>query len=100
HIAEYPVGICTGFFIFGLWTHTFCVVICAIFYLVDDMIVNALWFFNIGIIVYTTDFRQYRHLKGLDKKDPWRGMALIIVTLSIGGVPPLSSFPEKLLIFM
>ncbi|EGQ0306878.1 Na+/H+ antiporter subunit D [Staphylococcus pseudintermedius] len=99
-IAAYQVVLSIGFVIFGLGTHTFYGVNGAIFYLVSDMIVKALLFFIIGIIVYTTGYRQYRHLKGLAKKEPWLGVALIIVTLAIGGVPPLSGFPGKLLIFM
>lgn len=99
-IAAYQVVLSIGFVILGLGTHTVHGVNGAIFYLVNDIVVKALLFFVIGIIVYTTGYRQYRHLKGLAQKEPWLGIALIVVTLAIGGVPPFSGFPGKLFIFM
>ncbi|WP_381417146.1 Na+/H+ antiporter subunit D [Staphylococcus hyicus] len=99
-IAAYQVVLSIGFVILGLGTHTVHGVNGAVFYSVNDIVVKALLFFVIGIIVYTTGYRQYRHLKGLAKKEPWLGIALIVVTLAIGGVPPFSGFPGKLFIFM
>lgn len=99
-IAAYQVILAIGFVIFGLGTHTFNGINGAIFYLMNDIVVKALLFFVIGIIVYTTGYRQYRHLKGLARKEPWLGVAFIVVTLAIGGVPPFSGFPGKLFIFI
>lgn len=99
-IAAYQVILSIGFIIFGLSTNTLNGVNGAIFYLFNDMIVKALLFFVIGIIVYITGYRNYRQLKGLAKREPWLGVAFIVVTLAIGGVPPLSGFPGKLLIFL
>ncbi len=99
-IAAYQVVLSIGYIIFGLGTHTFNGINGAIFYLVNDIVVKALLFFIIGIMVYTTGYRQYRFLTGLAKKEPWLGVAFIVVTLAIGGVPPFSGFPGKLLIFL
>ncbi|SNV99507.1 monovalent cation/H+ antiporter subunit D [Staphylococcus muscae] len=99
-IAAYQVILSIGFVIFGLGTNTVEGINGAIFYLMNDMVVKALLFLVIGIIVYTTGYRQYRHLKGLAKKEPWLGIAFVVVTLAIGGVPPFSGFPGKLLIFL
>ncbi|QLK85420.1 Na+/H+ antiporter subunit D [Staphylococcus sp. 17KM0847] len=99
-IAAYQVILSIGFVVFGLGTNTVDGINGAIFYLMNDIIVKALLFFIIGIIVYTTGYRQYRYLQGLARKEPWLGVAFIVVTLAIGGVPPFSGFPGKLLIFL
>ncbi|MBI5975129.1 Na+/H+ antiporter subunit D [Staphylococcus canis] len=99
-IAAYHVILSIGFVVLGLSTHTLNGINGAIFYLFNDIVVKALLFFVMGTIVYTTGYRQYRHLKGLAQREPWLGVAFIVVTLAIGGVPPLSGFPGKLLIFL
>ena len=57
-------------------------------------------FFIIGSLVYITGYRQYQYLNGLaKKKEPLFGVAFIIMIFAIGGVPPFSGFPGKVLIF-
>ena len=71
----------------------------AIFYLSNDIIVKTLLFFIIGRLVYISGFRNYQYLSGLAKREPFFGVAFIVMVFAIGGVPPFSGFPGKVLIF-
>ena len=98
-IAAYQVILSIGFIILGLGSHTIPGVNGAIFYLANDIIVKTLLFFVIGSLVYMSGYRNYQYLSGLAKKEPFFGVAFIVVIFAIGGVPPFSGFPGKVLIF-
>ena len=49
--------------------------------------------------MYISGYRQYHYLSGLAKREPFFGIAFIIMIFAIGGVPPFSGFPGKVLIF-
>ena len=98
-IAAYQVILSIGFIILGLGSHTHAGVNGAIFYLSNDIIVKTLLFFIIGSLVYISGFRNYQYLSGLAKREPFFGVAFIVMVFAIGGVPPLSGFPGKVLIF-
>ena len=88
-----------GFIILGLGSHTISGVNGAIFYLANDIIVKTLLFFVIGSLVYMSGYRNYQYLSGLAKREPFFGVAFVVVIFAIGGVPPFSGFPGKVLIF-
>ena len=69
------------------------------FYLTNDIVVKTLLFFIIGSLVYITGYRQYKNLYGLAKREPFFGVAFVVMILAIGGVPPFSGFPGKVFIF-
>lgn len=98
-IAAYQVILSIGFIILGLGSHTISGVNGAIFYLANDIIVKTLLFFVIGSLVYMSGYRNYQYLSGLAKKEPFFGVAFVVVIFAIGGVPPFSGFPSKVLIF-
>lgn len=98
-IAAYQVILSIGFIILGLGSHTHAGVNGAIFYLSNDIIVKTLLFFIIGSLVYISGFRNYQYLSGLAKREPFFGVAFIVMVFAIGGVPPFSGFPGKALIF-
>lgn len=98
-IAAYQVILSIGFIILGLGSHTFAGVNGAIFYLSNDIIVKTLLFFIIGSLVYISGYRNYQYLSGLAKREPFFGVAFIVMIFAIGGVPPFSGFPGKVLIF-
>ena len=98
-IAAYQVILSIGFIILGLGSHTISGVNGAIFYLANDIIVKTLLFFVIGSLVYMSGYRNYQYLSGLAKKEPFFGVAFVVVIFAIGGVPPFSGFPGKVLIF-
>lgn len=98
-IAAYQVILSIGFIILGLGSHTIPGVNGAIFYLANDIIVKTLLFFVIGSLVYMSGYRNYQYLSGLAKREPFFGVAFVVVIFAIGGVPPFSGFPGKVLIF-
>ncbi|PAK56887.1 Na+/H+ antiporter subunit D [Staphylococcus capitis] len=98
-IAAYQVILSIGFIILGLGSHTHAGVNGAIFYLSNDIIVKMLLFFIIGSLVYISGFRNYKYLSGLAKREPFFGVAFIVMVFAIGDVPPFSGFPGKVLIF-
>ena len=55
------------------------------FYLVNDIVVKTLLFFIIGSLVYITGYRQYQYFKWFSKKEPFFGVAFIIMIFAIGG---------------
>ena len=98
-IAAYQVILSIGFIILGLGSNTFSGVDGAIFYLSNDIIVKTLLFFIVGSLVYMSGYRNYQYLSGLAKKEPFFGVAFIVMIFAIGGIPPFSGFPGKVLIF-
>ncbi|MCU5746900.1 Na+/H+ antiporter Mnh2 subunit D [Staphylococcus sp. SQ8-PEA] len=98
-VAAYQVILSIGFIILGLGTYTFSGVNGAIFYLINDIIVKTLLFFIIGSLIYLTGRRHYKYCHGLAKREPFFGVAFIIMIFAIGGVPPFSGFPGKVYIF-
>ncbi|MFH4935466.1 Na+/H+ antiporter Mnh2 subunit D [Staphylococcus cohnii] len=98
-IAAYQVILSIGFIILGLGSNTISGVNGAIFYLTNDIVVKTLLFFIIGSLVYITGYRQYKNLYGLAKREPFFGVAFVVMILAIGGVPPFSGFPGKVFIF-
>ena len=98
-IAAYQVILSIGFIILGLGSNTISGVNGAIFYLTNDIVVKTLLFFIIGSLVYITGYRQYKNLYGLAKREPFFGVAFVVMILAIGGVPPFSGFPVKVFIF-
>ena len=98
-IAAYQVILSIGFIILGLGSNTISGVNGAIFYLTNDIVVKTLLFFIIGSLVYITGYRQYKNLYGLAKREPFFGVAFVVMILAIGGVPPFSGFTGKVFIF-
>lgn len=98
-IARYQVILSIGFIILGLGSNTFAGIHGAIFYLTNDIVVKTLLFFIIGSLVYMSGYREYKYLYGLAKREPFFGVAFIVMIFAIGGVPPFSGFPGKVLIF-
>ena len=98
-VASYQVILSIGFVILGLGSNTFAGVHGAIFYLANDIIVKTMLFFIIGSLVYMSGYREYKYLCGLAKKEPFFGVAFVVMIFAIGGVPPFSGFPGKVLIF-
>lgn len=94
-IAAYQVILSIGFVILGLGIHTFSGVNGAIFYLANDIVVKTLLFFIVGSLVYISGYRQYHYLSGLAKREPFFGIAFVIMIFAIGGCHHLVVFPVK-----
>ena len=96
-IAAYQVILSIGFIILGLGSNTFAGILWCYFYLTNDIVVKTLLFFIIGSLVYMSGYREYKYLYGLAKREPFFGVAFIVMIFAIGGVPPFSGFLVKCL---
>ncbi|MEX6217206.1 Na+/H+ antiporter subunit D [Mammaliicoccus sciuri] len=97
-IAAYQVILSIGFAVLGLSANNSDGITGAIFYVSHDMIIKTLLFLIIGTFVLLSGTRYYDQFGGLIKYYPSLGIIFFITILSIGGVPPFSGFPGKLLI--
>lgn len=97
-IAAYQVILSIGFSVLGLSTLNEAGVTGAIFYAGHDMIIKTLLFLVLGVFVVQCGSRSYKNMGGLIHVHPSLGIIFFILTLSIGGVPPFSGFPGKVLI--
>nr|WP_263314798.1 Na+/H+ antiporter subunit D [Mammaliicoccus sp. Marseille-Q6498] len=97
-IAAYQVILSIGFAVLGLSANNKDGISGAIFYVGHDMIIKTLLFLIIGTFVLLAGSRYYDQYGGLIKYYPSLGVIFFITILSIGGVPPFSGFPGKLLI--
>lgn len=97
-IAAYQVILSIGFSVLGISALNEAGITGAIFYAGHDMIIKTLLFLVMGVFVVICQTRSYKEMGGLIHTHPSLGIVLFILTLSIGGVPPFSGFPGKLLI--
>ncbi|RZI01307.1 Na+/H+ antiporter subunit D [Staphylococcus condimenti] len=97
-IAAYQVILSIGFSVLGLSALNEAGVTGAIFYAGHDMIIKTLLFLVLGVFVVQCGSRSYKNMGGLIHVHPSLGIIFFILTLSIGGVPPFSGFPGKVLI--
>lgn len=97
-IAAYQVILSIGFAVLGLSANNQDGIAGAIFYVGHDMIIKTLLFLVIGTFVLLAGTRYYDQFGGIIKYYPSLGVIFFITILSIGGVPPFSGFPGKLLI--
>jgi hydrogenase-4 component B len=71
----------------------------ALYHLVNDAALKALWFLNAGSIIYRIGTRDLNRMGGLGTLMPITATTGLIACLSVAGIPPLSSFTSKWLIF-
>ncbi len=69
------------------------------FHMINDGVYKALLFLSVGGIIYAADTRDLNRLGGLAHSMPFTTFFFIIGGLSIAGIPPLSGFSSKLLIY-
>jgi len=70
-----------------------------VFYMVQHMVVMAGLFLCCGLVERIGGTDDLRKLGGLQRKAPWLSAMFLLLSLSLAGVPPLSGFYGKLLIF-
>ncbi|WP_424767780.1 Na+/H+ antiporter subunit D [Paenibacillus sp. sgz302251] len=97
-ILNYNVVISVGFIAFGLAVSTKDGLNGAVFYMLHDMVAKALLFILGGIIVHVSGTSHLKEMGGLIKRYPVIGWMLLVVSLAIAGIPPLSGFAGKLLL--
>lgn len=70
-----------------------------LFHMINDGVYKALLFLSAVAIVHKTDLRSLNDLGGLAHKMPYTTVFFLIGALSIAGIPPMSGFSSKLLIY-
>ncbi len=70
-----------------------------LFHMINDGVYKALLFLSAASVVYATGIGDLNKLGGLAHKMPYTTMFFLLGGLSIAGVPPLSGFSSKLLIY-
>ncbi len=70
-----------------------------LFHMMNDAIYKSLLFLSIITIVYTTGIRDKNKLSGLIYRMPYTSFFFILGALSTAGIPPLSGFYSKFIIY-
>lgn len=67
--------------------------------MINDGVYKALLFLSAVAVIHKTDLRSLNDLGGLAHKMPYTTMFFLVGALSIAGIPPMSGFSSKLLIY-
>ncbi|MBS3789365.1 MAG: NADH:ubiquinone oxidoreductase [Candidatus Thermoplasmatota archaeon] len=70
-----------------------------LFHMINDGVYKALLFLSAVAVIHKTDLRSLNDLGGLAHKMPYTTMFFLVGALSIAGIPPMSGFSSKLLIY-
>jgi len=71
----------------------------ALFHTVNHMLIKLLLFLSIAAVIHRTGTRRMYEMGGLIKKMPAQYIAVLIGIIALSGVPPLSGFAGKWLIY-
>jgi len=97
-ILVYNVIIGVGFIVVGLALFTEQAAMGSLYYLLHDMVAKALLFLLGGIIITVAGSEQLKRMGGLIRHYPLLGWSFLVTLFALGGIPPLSGFPGKVLI--
>lgn len=71
----------------------------ASFYLLSYLVTNLAAFGIVSLVGRTINSDEISAYTGLQRRNPALALALLVALLSLGGIPPLSGFVGKLLVF-
>jgi multicomponent Na+:H+ antiporter subunit D len=71
-----------------------------LFHMLNHAVIKAMLFFSAGIVVYCTGIRNMNEMGGLAKKMPFTAACFAIGGFALAGVPPLSGFASKYMIYL
>lgn len=71
----------------------------ATYYLISYLVTNLAAFGIVSLVGRTICSDEISAYAGLQRRNPWMSMALLVALLSLGGIPPFSGFIGKLLVF-
>jgi len=68
-------------------------------HVVNHAVFKSLLFLSAGSVLHATGTREIDHLGGLLKKMPYTGIAFLVGSVAICGLPPLNGFVSEFLIY-
>jgi len=71
----------------------------ATYYLLSYLVTNLAAFGIVALVGRTVHSDEIEAYAGLQRRNPTMALALLVAMLSLGGIPPLSGFVGKLLVF-
>lgn len=71
-----------------------------LFHMLNHALMKSLLFFCVGALVYTVGIRNLNELGGLGKRMPVVAGCFLVGALAIAGIPPLSGFASKYMIYL
>ena len=89
-----------GYVLLGLGLGTPLGIVAGLFHLFNHSIFKSLLFLCAGAVEYRTGTRNMEELGGLGEKMPATGLASVVGSLAISGVPPFNGFFSKALIVL
>ncbi len=98
-IFSYLIVCHIGFMIAGLGMYSMIAITGAIFYLVHDIVVKTNLFLISGLIFKIKGTVKVKELGGLYSDYPRLSLLMAVVFFSLVGIPPLSGFWPKILLF-
>jgi len=72
----------------------------SIFYLVQYVFTNAGAFLVVGAVAQATGEEEITGYAGLSQRNPALAFAMLLILLSLGGIPPLAGFWAKVYVFV
>ncbi len=97
-IIAYSTVMHVSLIIIGISIGTRYALAASIYHFITHSISKALAFLSVGVLVSAAGTRNIRDLKGFAKLYPGASAGMIIAMLGLAGVPPLGTFPSKLLL--
>lgn len=70
-----------------------------LFYTVTHSMAKSLMFLSAGILIKATGSRRINMLYGAGRAERIAGLAMVVATLTLSGIPPLPGFMAKLLLY-
>ncbi|WP_211749645.1 Na+/H+ antiporter subunit D [Paenibacillus sp. Marseille-Q4541] len=98
-ILVYNVVAGVGFVAFGMAAGNKLALEGLMFYLMHDMIIKTLLFLLGGALIAAAGTSNLSNMGGMIRRYPLLGWMFFVTTLALAGVPPLSGFPGKLMLF-
>lgn len=98
-IMVYNVVAGVGFVAYGMASSSKIALEGLLLYLFHDMLIKTLLFLLGGALIAAAGTSNLNKMGGLIKSYPLLGWMLFITALALAGVPPLSGFPGKLMLF-
>jgi NADH-quinone oxidoreductase subunit N len=88
-----------GYILVGVYANSQLGATGAVFYLISYLVTNLVAFGIVALVGRTICSDDLSAYAGLHRRSPGLAMALLVAMLSLGGIPPLSGFMGKVLVF-